>query len=448
MSISLRLRTTLLACLAFTSIAMLVPLEASAGPVAPDTYFKQAPSSHAITTDRTPTFRFSSNQVGATFECSLDGAAFAACVSPYTTPQLSDGPHDFDVRAVNGALTDPTPAHRHFFSDHDFVPDTVITDGPANQSTTADDTPTFSFVATSWHPNWDYPSDHHATTYTCSIDGGAWFACVSPYTTPSLTDGLHTFAVRATRDYRTDASPAMRTFTVDRGIPETTITGGPVHGAITTDPSPEFSFTSDRAGSTFACSVDGVVFACVSPVTLGPLADGQHTFTVAATSNGHTDPTSAWRTFVVDVPDNGVTPPPIVITVPVGGAPTASTGTPALVASKVSIASTAGAIGLTGATRFVVRCSAGAEDCVGRLRLVKTIRMRSNGRFIYVRRTLANTAFTIPKGTQKAIKPQLTNEALRLVRNSQLHRLLVLAIASNGANQAQKAVLLIGRARA
>jgi hypothetical protein len=56
-----------------------------------------------------PQFTFSSDQSG-TFECSLDGAAFAACGSPMTLRNLTFGQHSFSVRAINDTGdADPAP---------------------------------------------------------------------------------------------------------------------------------------------------------------------------------------------------------------------------------------------------------------------------------------------------------------------------------------------------
>jgi uncharacterized delta-60 repeat protein len=76
-----------------------------------------------VTTDPTPTFAFSSTERRTTFQCSLDGAAFAPCSSPHTTVPLADGSHTFRVRAVSSAgVVDPTPAERRFTVDRDPVP--------------------------------------------------------------------------------------------------------------------------------------------------------------------------------------------------------------------------------------------------------------------------------------------------------------------------------------
>ena len=77
---------------------------------APQTTLRRKPPKR--TTDRTPTFRFTSNQSGATFECRLDSKPFRACRSPFTTKKLSFGGHTFKVRAVLGAggQVDGSPA--------------------------------------------------------------------------------------------------------------------------------------------------------------------------------------------------------------------------------------------------------------------------------------------------------------------------------------------------
>ena len=83
-----------------------------------------------------------------------------------------------------------------------------------------------------------------------------------PRSYTGLTQGSHTFQVRATDAAgNTDASPASRTWTVDTGEPDTTITAGPT-GPTNVNP-PTFSFTSSEAGSTFQCRFDAAAFGAV-----------------------------------------------------------------------------------------------------------------------------------------------------------------------------------------
>jgi len=59
------------------------------------------------------TFSFagSDNAGVAGFECSLDGAAFAACASPKTYGGIPRGTHTFQVRAVDSnGFRDQSPA--------------------------------------------------------------------------------------------------------------------------------------------------------------------------------------------------------------------------------------------------------------------------------------------------------------------------------------------------
>ncbi len=76
-------------------------------------------------TTPTPTFGFSSDEAGSTFECSLeaqgDPASFGACSNPLShtpNPGLADGDYTFAVRATDAASnTDTTPASQSFTVD-------------------------------------------------------------------------------------------------------------------------------------------------------------------------------------------------------------------------------------------------------------------------------------------------------------------------------------------
>jgi hypothetical protein len=168
------------------------------------------------------------------------------------------------------------------------APQTTITAGPTG--TIADSTPSFQFS-----------SSEAGSTFECRVDSGAFASCSSPHTTAALSDGAHTFEVRAIDGAgNTDPTPASRTFTVDATPPETTITAGPT--GTTGDSTPTFEFSSSEAGSTFECRIDTGAFAsCASPLTTVALAEGEHTFEVRATDGaGNMDPSPASRAFTVD----------------------------------------------------------------------------------------------------------------------------------------------------
>jgi hypothetical protein len=74
----------------------------------PDTTITQQPK--AKTTKKKATFAFTSSEANSTFECSVDGAAYAPCTSPATF-KVAKGNHTLSVRAKDAAGNlDPTPA--------------------------------------------------------------------------------------------------------------------------------------------------------------------------------------------------------------------------------------------------------------------------------------------------------------------------------------------------
>jgi hypothetical protein len=156
-------------------------------------------------------------------------------------------------------------------------------------------------------------ADSATFTFTSPLDGGFecrldsndpadWVACNSPQTYASLADGFHAFEVRAlNRPLNTDPTPAVATFTVETGPPDTTIIAGPdstiAIGQAT------FAFKSSQSGS-FECRFDSPDWlACTSPQSYATLANGPHTFEVRAVNElDEVDPTPAAASFVVAIP--------------------------------------------------------------------------------------------------------------------------------------------------
>jgi hypothetical protein len=80
---------------------------------APQTTLRRKPAKK--TRDRTPTFRFTSDESGSTFQCKLDGKPFKACRSPFTVKRLKVGKHTFKVRARDrSGRVDLSPARFSF----------------------------------------------------------------------------------------------------------------------------------------------------------------------------------------------------------------------------------------------------------------------------------------------------------------------------------------------
>jgi hypothetical protein len=183
------------------------------------------------------------------------------------------------------------------------APIVTIDDGPADGSTTNDSTPTFEFS-----------SVDAGDTYECRFDSENFAPCsdstgsAGDHTpgTP-LSDGEHTFRVRATDAVGNTGTPESITFTVDTDSPATLITSGPGNGSTTGDPTPTFGFSSE-AGTTFQCRFDSAGFGPCSNSTGpngshtpgSPLPDGSHTFRVRATDEADNTGPAVSRSITVD----------------------------------------------------------------------------------------------------------------------------------------------------
>jgi parallel beta-helix repeat protein len=277
--------------------------------VAPVTTIESRPD--LIIASSAATFAFSANEELVTYECSLDGSAFAACVSPLVISNLALGQHTFLVRAVDAAGNeDPTPAS-HVWSVVDALSltDTTILLGPELLSPSME--AVFEFAGTD---NTTVPAD---LLFQCSLDTQPFAPCTSPHTVSGLSLGQHTFRVRSVdQEANVDPTPATYNWTVDtsdRIAPDTTIIAGPpattglielglaFMGFDNVTPSLELTFECSLNGEPFApCEVPHIVEAPEpgQPAEPGMVTLGLNQFAVRAIdSAGNVDPTPAMLEF-------------------------------------------------------------------------------------------------------------------------------------------------------
>jgi hypothetical protein len=223
-------------------------------------------------------------EAGASFQCALDGAAFAACTSPKAYSGLADGAHTFQVRQIDTAGNTGPAASRSWTVDATAPVAPAITVGPAALTNLT--SASFSFTGEA------------AASFECSLDGAAFAVCTSPKTYSGLDDGAHAFQVRQIDTAGNTGPASNHAWTVDSTPPDTVIDAAP------SDPSAadvSFDFSSPDGGVAFECELDGGGFSvCSSPASYAGLASGPHTFDVRAIdAAGNVDPTPASFTWSV-----------------------------------------------------------------------------------------------------------------------------------------------------
>ena len=243
----------------------------------PDTSITDGPS--GTVASGSASFEFSSTEAGASFECKLDTGNWAACSSPKAYSGLSDGSHTFSVRSTDTAgNVDGTPAARTWTVDTTAPDTTLAATGPSG--TVASSSASFEFSST-----------EAGASFECKLDTAGWPACTNPKAYTALSDGSHTFSVRAKDGLgNTDGTPAARTWTVDTTAPDTTLAATGPSGTVTSTAA-SFEFSSE-AGATFECKLDTGNWRHAPTEDLQRLSDGSHTFSVRAKDGlGNTDAT-------------------------------------------------------------------------------------------------------------------------------------------------------------
>jgi hypothetical protein len=281
-----------------------------------------APDTMIVTSEPNPTgdrsgdFVFASPDATATFECSVDGGAFAACPATFSTADLADGSHTIAVRAVDPAgNVDATPATYTWVVDtRNFV--TVAL--PAEGSTTSDTTPAISGTGVPGAMVTVTVDGATVGTATVAADG-TW--SVTP--TTALSEGPHTATATSTSSSGLTATDS-NAFTIDSMT--VVEVRQPAMGSTVGSARPEISGTSEP-GNDVEITIDGAVVATVltdgdgnwtyTPTT--DLSDGMHSVSVEATDGAGNTATDA-TAFTV-----AATGPSVEIRSPVDGSTTSDT---------------------------------------------------------------------------------------------------------------------------
>ncbi|MFP5353098.1 MAG: OmpL47-type beta-barrel domain-containing protein [Actinomycetota bacterium] len=184
-------------------------------------------------------------------------------------------------------------------------PAATIDAGPEEGSVVTSTATSFDFSAS------DNLTSNEALTIQCKLDAGDWAACVATENLTGLSQGNHTFSVRAT-DLSGRSSTSSRSFTVDTVGPVTTVTSGP--SGTTDNASPTFRFSADEPNSTFECRLDGAAWASCDTAKLtegttttgsksySGLVAGAHILEVRATdAYSNLTSTAATRSFTVAI---------------------------------------------------------------------------------------------------------------------------------------------------
>lgn len=222
-------------------------------------------------------FEFSADEGDVTFECRLDpdeSTAWESCVSPAGYTNLSDGEHNFEVRATDAAGNTGAPA-THTWEIATIKPVATIDAGPTG--TVASEDATFEFS-----------SGDPAATFECRLDSeepGDWAACASPQNYTGLAQGEHTFEVRATETDQGTGPVASQSWSVDTVAPVITFDQAPP--AFTSSPDAVFEYSVDDPDATIECRLhllpDPDWHNCLNRFETSGLDPDTYTFEVRAT---------------------------------------------------------------------------------------------------------------------------------------------------------------------
>ena len=253
---------------------------------APTTTISAKPN--AVDNAAVGSFSFSVSEE-STSSCSVDGGAYAACASPFTTAALPDGTHTVSIRSTDLAGNVEATVASYEWRVDTLAPDLEYLSFPLNPS------PDGPARATVEVTEGGLPAPE--VLIECVIDPAdmanqgswQWDECDSPWEMAAPSNGTHHIAFRAVDSAGNASAAKVHTWAalIDPPAAPTIDSSEPSAGAVTRSTRAIFSFSHpDATGLVFDCRLDGgawnVCDSSEAPVALNGLADGDHTFSVRA----------------------------------------------------------------------------------------------------------------------------------------------------------------------
>lgn len=256
---------------------------------APALVITNAPA--ARTTATQASFEFTAGDASVT-EMSLDDAAFIPANSPYVKDGMAIGQHKLTLRASDSAGNTDEATH----SWEVISPSSTDTQAPETTITPTPTTPTRETRA-----EIRFSSNETNVIFEARLDGTHFTTVTSPHQLTNLSDGEHTFEVRAVdAAANVDPTPEVVRWMVDATAPDTAFTRTP--DALSNSPIATFEFTANEPNSLFFSRIDGGQLArATSPLTIRNLAEGAHAIEIIAEDAlGNRDATAATFSWKVD----------------------------------------------------------------------------------------------------------------------------------------------------
>ncbi len=394
---------------------------------APVTTITGGPAANAATSQTDARFSFTANVAGATFECALDGGAYAPCTSPYNTGTLTTGKHTFTVRATANGETEISPRYVTWTVDPSSPTNTSqgeVTSGgtfssdPGGQTSSATPVivtvtpPSASQVTLTTEPT-TTPSGNGYTVFGQQVD----IAAAEPGGTGTVAG--------------TASEPIKLVFTLDASqIPagtepsDVTVTrnGTPAEpcttaGTASPDPCVESRSTNAEGGLeivvlTTHCSTWN--FAALStPVSEQPSGE-------TPGSGGETPSGGGSTTTTTTTTTTSSTTTPSTTAAPPGGVlgAKAVSGSVSLIGSVVAVQS-------SGEAAVELSC-ASTVTCSGKV--IVTAKTKGKGKKKAKTETIGTVTFLIPAGKTELVKMKLTANGRMLLSSAHGHLVASLAI--------------------